>query len=351
MLITLHTPSLHSGGTVPTGAAASAAALAQALAIAGHEVSRLDGPDDGDRLLQRSGPSGRRPDLWLTYGLRAEAPDQVGPAAARALQIPYVLVDPRGPEMAETGMEATAAVIALSDASAQWAASSLPDAPLHRLLPFIDPLPYDSVRRNHGPQEALINMRLRLDTETPKLLFVGAMRPGECLDSYRLLARALSRLAMLEWQLLVIGDGPARAEVETLLCGLPFGRTHLVGALPPGDVMPYYAICDLLVAPCVGGTHGRVLLEALATGLPVVAGDTPGVRDIVLDGTTGRLSPAGNAESIAQTTAFLLRNRQHLNTLAAATTLVISRDHHIVSAAAALDEILTSLMQVDAASA
>lgn len=108
--------------------------------------------------------------------------------------------------------------------------------------------------------------------------------------------------------------------------------------------MPYYAISDLLVAPSVGGTHGRVLLEAQASGLPVVAGDTPGVRDVVRDGITGRLCPAGNAESLSQSVALLLRQRSFLDAYAAASTQVIARDHHIVSAAARLNEIVTGLI-------
>lgn len=188
-------------------------------------------------------------------------------------------------------------------------------------------------------------MRHGLDREAPRLLYVGAMRQGDNLESYRLLTQALSRMAMLKWQIFVIGDGPARSEVEAMLRRLPLGRVHLVGALPRNDVIPYYAISDLLLATCAGGTHGRVLLEAQATGLPVVACDAPGVRDAVRDGMTGRLGPAGNAESLAQTVTFLLRQSAFLEGYAKATTQAISRDHHIAPAAAALDGILTDLME------
>lgn len=342
MRIALYTPASATDRATSSGAAATADALAGALAIAGHDIDRAEPPAAADggaeTWLETADREGRRPDLWMAYGLRADRPDPAGPAVASALGIPYVLVDPRDP-----GPVTADAVIALSDAGARWAADALPDAPTTRLLPFIDPGPYDFVRRQHAPQAAILARRHGLDPESPRLLFVGAMRPGDRLDSCRQLVRALSRLALVEYQLIVIGDGPARAEVEAMLRRLPLGRVHVVGALPPDEVAPFYAICDLLVAPCVGGTHGRVLLEAQATGLPVVAGDAPGVRDVVRDGMTGRLSPAGNAESIAQSIAFLLRERQFLNAYAAATTQAISKDHHIVSAAAALNGFLAGL--------
>ena len=343
MRIALHTPALAAGDTTPCGAAAATDALAGALSIAGHRVDRSVVPgaaeDGAAACLDLAGQDGNRPDLWMTYGLRADLPDRIGAEVAGALGIPYVLVDPR-----EAGSVGADAAIALSDASAHWVSQVLPEVPAVRLLPFIDPGPYDSVRRQHGPQAAVLTRRHGLDPDSPRLLFVGAMRPGDRLESYRQLVRALSRLATVQYQLIVIGDGPARKEAEALLRRLTLGRVRVIGGLPPEEVIPFYAMSDLLIAPCFGGTHGRVLLEAQATGLPVVAGDTPGVRDAVRDGMTGRISPAGNAESIAQSIAFLLREKQFLNAYTLATTQTISKDHHIVSAAAALDEFLAGLV-------
>lgn len=368
MRIALYTPSIPRDHALPSGAATATEALAGAFEIAGHAtVSPAEpgnaGGGPGDRMAgtaclteQDVGPviarlsvADRRPDTWVTYGLRDDAPDHVGPHVAHELRIPYVLIDPRGTESKTSdravrqAVETADAIVALSDASVHWASGLRPDGPLTRLLPFLDPAPYDSVRRVHGHQAASIAMRLGLKAGGPRLLCVSAMRPGRHLDSFRMLARALSRLAIIDWQLIVLGDGPARHEVEAMLRRLPLGRVHLVGALPPEEVIPYYAMSTLLVAPSVGGTHGRALLEAQATGLPVVAGDTPGVRDVVRDGMTGRLCPADNAEALAQTIAFLLRQSNFLSSLAIATTQAISRDHHIASAAAQLDAILTGL--------
>ena len=343
MRIALQSPALSVGPDAPSGAAAATEALAGALRIAGHQVDPVGAigtaKDAADQLAERLAAEAGRPDIWLTYGLRPGLPDPVGPQVARTLDIPYVLVDPRDPEPVTAD-----GVIALSDASAHWTATHLPEVPASRLLPFIDPGPYDSLRRQHGHQAAALAMRHALDTDAPRLLFVGAMEPGDNLESCRLMVRAISRLATIPYQLVVIGDGSARAEVEAELRRLPLGRVRSIGGLPHEEVIPFYAMSDLLVAPCVGGTHGRVLLEAQATGLPVIAGDAPGVRDAVHDGMTGRLTPAGNAESIAQAIAFLLRERQFLNSLALVTHKTISKEHHIASAAAALDGFLTPLV-------
>ncbi len=349
MRIAVHTPSIPSDPGQPSGAAAATETLAAALSIAGHEPIRPGmSPANGDRGTQGSlaGPAslaGQRPDLWMTYGLRDSAPDLAGPAVAKELGIPYVLIDPRGSESDKEAAQALAAadaVVPLSDASMRWVTALRPDVPTTRLLPFIDPGPYDSVRRLHGHQSASIAMRHGLDSDAPHLLCVSAMRHGDKLKSYEILVRALSRLAMTKWQLIVVGDGPARAEIEALLRRLPLGRVRLAGSLTNEELVPYYAMSDLLVAPSVGGTHGRVLLEAQATGLPVVACDGPGVRDAVHDGMTGRLCPEGNAESLSQAILFLLRERNFLTSFAAATTHAIGKDHHIGSAAAQLGEFL-----------
>lgn len=348
MRIVLHSPSLPSDPDQPSGAAAATQALAAALSLAGHDPIWPDAKPHGDRR-DPAAIARQQPDIWMTYGMRDDAPDLAGPEFARELDIPYVLVDPSGPAT-ETpaaasvqALQAADAVVSLTDASMRWVTALRPDVPATRLLPFIDPGPYDSVRRLHGHQAASIEMRLGLDRDAPRLLCVCAMRPGDKMKSYEVLVRALSRLAMMKWQLVVVGDGPARAEVEAQLRRLPLGRVRLAGALPTEELIPIYAMSDLLVAPAIGGTHGRVLLEAQATGLPVVAGDEPGVRDAVHDGMTGRLCPPGNAESLSQAIAFLLREHNFMKSFATATTHAIGQDHQIGSAATRLGEVLDGL--------
>ncbi|MGX7708180.1 glycosyltransferase family 4 protein [Methylobacterium sp. Gmos1] len=131
-----------------------------------------------------------------------------------------------------------------------------------------------------------------------RLLTVAMMREGDKLASYRLLAEALAQLGDRPWTLDVAGDGPASAEVDSLLA--PFGdRVRRHGAVAPAALSTLYATADLLVWPAVNEAYGMALLEAQAHGCPVVAGGYGGVPDVVQDGATGRVTPPGDAAALA----------------------------------------------------
>src|SRR3546814_699106 len=116
------------------------------------------------------------------------------------------------------------------------------------------------------------------------------MRPGDKLKSYQILAQALRAIPDIPWQLVVAGDGQARdAAMQAFAWALP-ERVRFLGLVQP-EVMPaLYAACDVLVWPAVNEAFGMVLLEAQAAGIPVVAGRSPGVENVVAEGVTGYLS-------------------------------------------------------------
>jgi glycosyltransferase involved in cell wall biosynthesis len=117
-------------------------------------------------------------------------------------------------------------------------------------------------------------------TNGPLLLCVAMMREVDKLDSYRLLAAAVTRLAAeapgRPWRLVVVGDGPARPRVEAALASVPAGRVCFMGALEPPALVPLYVSADILAFPGLGDALGLVYLEAAAAGLPVVACHGPG---------------------------------------------------------------------------
>jgi glycosyltransferase involved in cell wall biosynthesis len=138
----------------------------------------------------------------------------------------------------------------------------------------------------------------------PWLLAVAMMRPGDKLASYRLLAEAL-RLAETPCQLLVVGDGPARAAVERSFAARR-AKVAWLGQLTTAELPEIYAAADLLVWPAINEAFGMALLEAQSCGCPVVAGASGGVPAIVADRETGWLSPTGNAAALAADIDFAL---------------------------------------------
>jgi glycosyltransferase involved in cell wall biosynthesis len=77
-------------------------------------------------------------------------------------------------------------------------------------------------------------------------------------------------------------------------------RVHVLGAVPHPELPDVLRACDLfLLTTEPPESFGIVLIEAMATGLPVVATDYPGVRAVVVEGVTGLLAPRGDVTAVA----------------------------------------------------
>ena len=126
------------------------------------------------------------------------------------------------------------------------------------------------------------------------LLSVGRISREKRLD---VLLAAFARLREDEpgARLAVVGDGPARAELET---AAPEGVTFL-GELHGDGLAQIYASSDLFCFPSTTDTFGQVLLEAGASGLPAVAAAAGGAPELVSDRQTGLLVVPGDVGALA----------------------------------------------------
>ncbi|MFW5902193.1 MAG: glycosyltransferase [Thermodesulfobacteriota bacterium] len=116
------------------------------------------------------------------------------------------------------------------------------------------------------------------------------------------LARAVAGAMKNDAQLwfLVVGSGPSEAEMKKILAdaGLS-GRLVMPGKQTGRDLVDAYHAMDLFAFASKSETQGMVMAEAMACGLPVVALDAPGAREVITDGVNGRL-----LEGSADTRAF-----------------------------------------------
>jgi glycosyltransferase involved in cell wall biosynthesis len=128
------------------------------------------------------------------------------------------------------------------------------------------------------------------------LLYVGRLSREKNLD---VLLQAFLRLTTRrpDLSLVFVGDGPHRATLEKMASGAP---VRFTGSCTGADLTRAYASSDLFVFPSVTDTFGRVVLEAQASGLPVIVSDEGGPKDAMIDGQTGVVVPGINAEHLAR---------------------------------------------------
>ncbi|WP_390817447.1 glycosyltransferase [Symmachiella macrocystis] len=131
----------------------------------------------------------------------------------------------------------------------------------------------------------------------PVALFVGRLIPMKRVD---LLIRAFHAAPISQSaSLVIVGDGPMRSELETMVADLGLtSRVRFVGFLQPPNVVEWYSLADLFVLPS-SEPWGVVVLEALASGLPVIVTDEVGCHpDVVNSPLVGDIVPAGQLEEL-----------------------------------------------------
>jgi glycosyltransferase involved in cell wall biosynthesis len=278
---------------------------AELAGLAAAEAKRLVGD-------YRARPAAERPAAWFTYHLYYKAPDWIGPAVAEALRIPYLIAEASlagkraagayalGHRGALAAVRAADAIFVINPADREALEPQLAShSRLIELPAFLDTAGYRTLAGERDRLRRELATARGFDLDRPWLLSVAMMREGDKLTSYRLLGEALKQLADLPWQLIVIGDGPARTAVRDALAPLGEGRVRFLGALPPDELAACYAAADLCLWPAVNEAYGMALLEAQSAGLPVVAGAEGGVPSIVQAETTGLLTPPRDSAAFA----------------------------------------------------
>jgi glycosyltransferase involved in cell wall biosynthesis len=126
----------------------------------------------------------------------------------------------------------------------------------------------------------------------------------EGVKDYPCLLRAMARTPQRS-RLLILGAGPQEGRLKELAEWLGLKqRVHFAGFEP--NVLRWMRAADGFVLSSRYEGLPMVLLEAGACGVPVVATDVPGTREVVVNGETGWLSPAGDAEELAKTMTKLM---------------------------------------------
>jgi phosphatidylinositol alpha-1,6-mannosyltransferase len=201
------------------------------------------------------------------------------------------------------------------------------DVPVSVLYPGADvdafhpDLPFEDIREAHGL------------AGRPLIVCVSRLVPRKGQDA---LIRAMGsvRGRVPDAALLIVGGGPYRKALETLAAESPPGAVAFAGEVSEEDLPRYYRAGDVFAMPCrtrragleVEG-WGNVFIEAAACGRPVIAGDSGGAREALVDGVTGLLVDGSNVGAVADAVVSLLEDPERARGMGAAGRARVERHY------------------------
>jgi len=170
----------------------------------------------------------------------------------------------------------------------------------------------------YSPQQKCPAMRSRLSgnhPEQPLLLTVSRLASEK---NVSFLTEVLQRVP--DATLAIVGDGPQRKELERRFARY---RAHFIGYLRGEELAKAYASADAFVYASETETMGNVILEAMASGLPVIAAKAGGVSSLVQHGTDGFLFAPRNANEAAQYIREILQVPDRRDEMSAAALVAV----------------------------
>jgi len=156
-----------------------------------------------------------------------------------------------------------------------------------------------------------LRRRLGIGPETFVIGHVGRLAPEKNLG---FLAQAVARLLKQQpaMHFLVVGAGPSEEQIRAVFRRWRLAdRLHLAGPQSGQSLVDAYHAMDVFAFASQTETQGMVLTEAMAAGVPVVAVDAPGAREVVVDGHNGRLLPSENVRQFAAALEWVARLAPH----------------------------------------
>lgn len=157
-------------------------------------------------------------------------------------------------------------------------------------------------------------IRKKYDLESKKIvLFVGALDKPHFFKGVDILLESFKKINDPGYHLIIVGDGDLKKNFVEKANLLGIGsQVTFAGRVSDSDLPLFYAASDVIVLPSttMGEAFGLVLVEAMATGKPVIASNLPGVRSVVNNGENGLLVVPGDLEDLSSKINEILSNEK-----------------------------------------
>ncbi len=211
--------------------------------------------------------------------------------------------------------EDTDVLTCLGDYTRGVLAGALSPAAAERMVRLAPGVDAERFRPGSGGPE--VRAALGIPADAPVIVCVARLKPRKGQD---VLIRALPeiRRRVPDALLLLVGGGPDRPRLERLVDRVGVRRAvRFTGSVPWAELPPYFDAGDVFAMPCrtrrLGlepEALGIVFLEAAASGLPIVVGDSGGAPDAVRDGDTGYVVSGTSTGAVAARVGDLLADRE-----------------------------------------
>ena len=140
-----------------------------------------------------------------------------------------------------------------------------------------------------GPPSFQVRERYGLPAGTPVILSVGRLSPEKNVQVLLDAAAGLTRAA----RIVIVGTGPDQSRLQARAGRLGLASARFLGRVPDRDLPQLYRLADIFAIASAAELQSLATMEAMATGLPVVAADAYALRELVRPGRNGFLVPPG----------------------------------------------------------
>ena len=180
-----------------------------------------------------------------------------------------------------------------------------------------------------GKARAEIYEKYGIKKEGLKVIYVGRVDPekkvGTVIEAFKQARKDLPKNAMM----IVVGDGVDKLKLEKMVLedGLE-NEVKFLGRVLPPDLYELYKVGDVFVTASEIETQGIVLIEAAATGLPLIAVNKGAVAEICVDGVNGALCQPGDVEGISKAMVKVLSDEKERKEMAKK-SLALAKEHDL----------------------
>ncbi|MDO4742002.1 MAG: glycosyltransferase [Candidatus Saccharibacteria bacterium] len=173
-----------------------------------------------------------------------------------------------------------------------------------------------------------IYKKYKISKETPIVLYVGRVDPekevGKVIRAYEMAVREVP-----EAKLLIVGDGVDKVNLEKMIKKRGLGdKVKFLGRITPPDLYELYRVGSVFVTASEVETQGIVLIEAAATGLPLVAVDAGAVGEICRTGENGFLCQPGNIKEMSEGIRRILTDKK-LRDKFSKKSIILANEHDL----------------------